>query len=150
MGFYEFGQSIVAMVVIVVIMLVAFGGFQNQSLVQPYFPGDGSFNGPNDINNALNDKTSTLSGTPYAETTPTSTSTKNNDPFQNLSFGYLTQAFNLITVLPFAALDALSFIGLPSQIVYVIGSIILVFGGIFLLFFLVNVGGSLFGRGGSA
>lgn len=144
MGFNEFGQSLAGIVIFAVVFLVAFGGFQNQSLYSELLPD--SISGPNDVNNSLNDVTVSNSGSPYAIPTGQNPNQDSN-PFLNLIFNDFGQYFNLFSKIFSASIDALTYIGIPQPIIYAVGVPILLFAGVFLVYFVINVAAGLIGRG---
>jgi len=146
MGFNEFGQSLAGIIIFGVVMLVAFGGFQNQSLYSELLPN--SVGGPNDINAGLTSVTVSNTGTPYATPATGSPASENNN-FLNLIFTKIGEFYNLFSKMPSAIIDSLSYIGLPPIIVYVIGVPLLLFAGIFLVYFVVTVASGLIGKGGA-
>lgn len=144
MGFNEFGQSLAGMIAFILVFLAVFGGFQNQTILEPYYPT--GVNTIGDINNQQNSITVSNSATPFATQTGTNPSQDNN-PWQNSIIDDFNKALAFFGRMIGGLFDAITYIGIPKEIIYLFIVPLSVFAGIFTIYFVVSVAVGIW-RGG--
>lgn len=145
MGLYDFGEYLFGSIVLMNIMLIAFGGLTDTGFIL----NDGIPSGVHTINtiniNQL-DQNGTFSGTPYAVANNT-TSIQNSNFFESLGFNKLPAIVQYITMALFGFAIAINYIGLPGIIAWPLITAISIFMLFYAGFFFLRIVGSLRGGG---
>lgn len=136
MGFSEFGQSIIGMVLFGILFLVGFGGFTNQQIFEEYLPE--GVTGPNDVNNFSTGITVNTGTEPFVTTT-SSNPTQDNNPILNFVLKDIPRFLGTIAKIAASTVDALTYIGLPREIIYIFAAFI----AAIMSFFAIYFGGTL-------
>lgn len=144
MGMYEFGEYLFGTIIMINIMLMAFGGLPDAGFIL------GSNNPANGIGNPGSigfnelDQNGTFSGTPYASPTVTP---ENSNLLENLLFDKIPKIFGYIAMGLFGFAIAIHWIGLPTIVEWTfiapLGIFMLFYSG----FFIARLIGSLRGGG---
>lgn len=146
MGLYDFGEYLFGTIVVINILLMAFGGLPQNDFLQSNDHLDSGLTTVGVVNVNGLDQNGSLSGTPYA--TPTQTGVEERSTlFLNLGFADLPKVFGLITMALFGFAIAITWMGLHPIITWVLVAPISVFMLFFGVFFIFRLIGSLRGGG---
>lgn len=143
MGFNEFGQSVFGIVIISIAFLVVFGGFQNQDLYDEFLPN--GVTGPNDVNNYNTGITVSSTVDPYATVTSPNP-TQDNNPLFNFVANDIPNFLNAFAKTAAATIDALFYIAVPVEIIYIFAVLVGVTMTLFGIYFVGTIALGLLGR----
>lgn len=146
MGLYDFGEYLFGTIIVINIMLMAFGSLPTNDFLQANDHLDPGLRTVGVVNVNQLDQNSSLNGTPYAGATQTGVEERSN-LFLNLGFADLPKVAGFITMALFGFAVAISWMGLHPLVNWVLIAPLSVFMLFFGVFFIFRLIGSLRGGG---